>query len=724
MLVVLLGAAILAYLVVGAGGVRAGLAALTPVVLLVVGLLRARRDPGQAAAVARIASRSLMLLPGALLVYLSFEAGGFFPGPPSLVAVLLGLLLAARLIGGRGVAGGGRLLAATTAAVAAYAAWVLLSGTWSHAFDRAWTEADLALVYGLGFVLFAISVKGTRDLRWVMAGLAAGASTVCLGAFLSRALPKLWPIAASLDTPRISYPLTYWNALGMVAVVGIILCVALTSDDRASRFSKALAVLPLPLLAVTLLLTFSRGANAAGVVGLVAFLILGRPRSLIGTMVGVAPTALALVVAYRATSLATALDGSPLQASQGRHVATVVAACALAGFVGRLLFGGIDARLVRLADRHPVSTAAALRLWGAAAVLVLVGALAFGLPGALSTQYHRFIQGNHERGSAQLRDRLFDPGADGRLDHWRVAIDEFDTARLHGTGAGTFELAWNAHHPPQDGQVLDAHSIYVENLAELGIVGLGLLACVILGLLVGVGRRIRGPQRVLYAGVFAITLAWALRAGIDWDWEMPAVTLPVFVLAGAAFGRPAPAPDAPRRRPLLGLGALAAAAVAALLNVSQGHLDSSVAAFTGNDCATATSQARSALAPLGFRRAAHEILAYCEAARGDRAAAAADMASAVDDDPQNWEVHYGMAVVLAVAGRDPRPATRAARALDPSGVLIKALSAELQSDPRGRWAIDAASVPLPVGGQNTTSVAGLRAGLGRSARPVRSSRPR
>jgi hypothetical protein len=30
----------------------------------------------------------------------------------------------------------------------------------------------------------------------------------------------------------------------------------------------------------------------------------------------------------------------------------------------------------------------------------------------------------------------------------------------------------------------------------------------------------------------AVAIAWALHAGIDWDWEMPAVTLPVLVLVG------------------------------------------------------------------------------------------------------------------------------------------------------------------------------------------------
>jgi hypothetical protein len=43
---------------------------------------------------------------------------------------------------------------------------------------------------------------------------------------------------------------------------------------------------------------------------------------------------------------------------------------------------------------------------------------------------------------------------------------------------------------------------------------------------------------------------WFLHASIDWDWEMPAVTLPALVLAGLlitqAEAGPAPAADALR----------------------------------------------------------------------------------------------------------------------------------------------------------------------------------
>jgi hypothetical protein len=35
------------------------------------------------------------------------------------------------------------------------------------------------------------------------------------------------------------------------------------------------------------------------------------------------------------------------------------------------------------------------------------------------------------------------------------------------------------------------------------------------------------------AGPCAAALVWFVHASIDWDWQLPAVTLPAIVLAGA-----------------------------------------------------------------------------------------------------------------------------------------------------------------------------------------------
>jgi O-antigen ligase len=102
--------------------------------------------------------------------------------------------------------------------------------------------------------------------------------------------------------------------------------------------------------------------------------------------------------------------------------------------------------------------------------------------------------------------------------YWHVAWQEAREAPLIGDGAGTFELAWLERRPiPAD--IRDAHSLYLETLAELGVVGLALLA-VALAVPLASGFR-SGASAAATSGY----VAFLVHAGLDWDWEMPAVTV-------------------------------------------------------------------------------------------------------------------------------------------------------------------------------------------------------
>ena len=65
------------------------------------------------------------------------------------------------------------------------------------------------------------------------------------------------------------------------------------------------------------------------------------------------------------------------------------------------------------------------------------------------------------------------------------------TFPVAGRGAGTFELAW-LEQQPIPVSVVDAHSLYLETLAELGLVGLGLL---VLALAPPLAGRLPGRER-------------------------------------------------------------------------------------------------------------------------------------------------------------------------------------------------------------------------------------
>ena len=73
-----------------------------------------------------------------------------------------------------------------------------------------------------------------------------------------------------------------------------------------------------------------------------------------------------------------------------------------------------------------------------------------------------------------LNERLLNFSGNGRADLWEVAWEDFREHRLVGSGAGSYERFWVRERETAL-QVRDAHGLYVETLAELGPLGLGLL---------------------------------------------------------------------------------------------------------------------------------------------------------------------------------------------------------------------------------------------------------
>ena len=70
--------------------------------------------------------------------------------------------------------------------------------------------------------------------------------------------------------------------------------------------------------------------------------------------------------------------------------------------------------------------------------------------------------------------------------------------------------------------------------------------------------------------------------------------------------------------------------------------------------------------------------------------------NAVDRDPDDWEFRYGLALVSAQAGRDPRPAAAKALELSPREPLAKQAVATCASGSRRSWARKARRAPLDV----------------------------
>jgi hypothetical protein len=358
---------------------------------------------GSAPAAATLAA---VLASGVAIALLGFSDGGYFED--TWPVAIVGLAATSALVAV--VAPGLRATRAAVAVVAGLlllAGWETVSALWSLEPHDSLREAERLLVYlaAVG-ALTAVSRGGARAL---LGGVLAGTTVVpWQGALLSK-------------------PLGYTNALGVLAALGLVIGIGLAFTVRSNVLRAAL-VASAAVAALTLVLTASRGAAAAGAIG-------------------------------GATAVVFAASASPRM---------------------RVGWLGLQALLV-----------------GA----VLASPLAFD-PATLA---------------GRLTDRPY---------FWWAAWKALPDRPLLGSGAGTYDLLWAAAAPIPV-SVQDAHSLYLETLVELGPLG---LALILVALLAPAAAAVRTTTRVsaVAAGAYVTFL---VHAGIDWDWEMPAVTV-----AGLACG--------------------------------------------------------------------------------------------------------------------------------------------------------------------------------------------
>jgi len=117
-----------------------------------------------------------------------------------------------------------------------------------------------------------------------------------------------------------------------------------------------------------------------------------------------------------------------------------------------------------------------------------------------------------------------------RYAYWRVALTAFAAEPIRGVGAGGWAVYWLRDRSVNEG-AQDAHSLELQTLAELGLVGAALLAA----LLGAVAVAARTADRIAPAMAAGRPPPWSpyvAHSPLDWDWQMPAVTLIAIVLAG------------------------------------------------------------------------------------------------------------------------------------------------------------------------------------------------
>jgi O-antigen ligase len=610
---------------------------------------------------ARLEESAALTAPSLLLVGLALGGGGYELSARHIAGLAVWLVVIALLaLGAASRAGLGRPFYWGTGLIGALALLSALSSLWSGSIELSVIEADRVLAY-LGFFVAAFLIAQTDQRRQRFGeGIAIALSLVALMALGSRLLPHVLNVAESLGSgSRTRYPLGYWNADGVA--FGIAAALLLWMSRRSlSAALRWISVAALPMVLLALYFTYSRGGLLALAVACGCLLVLSHDRLwLLGTLAVGAIGALPAVLAVQGRRSLAENVANPASVDQGVTVlaillAGVALALALSAGLRRLerRGGGVAGRAAELSRNPLVLKRVAL----GAALVAIAAAIAVG-----GRAWHQFSSTDVQFPN-QPEQHFSQLSGAGRSQFWHVALEAFGEKPVLGHGAGTYFFSWDELRSiPMP--VHDAHSLYLQAFAELGVLG-GLLVLALIGTLLWTGfaawRHAGGARRELHAALLAASAAFAVGAAIDWFWQIADMGAIFFLCSGAlvaarcaqlAGGR---AGDGERRFGLAVAG-LAIAWISALALVGpllvDRELTASRNAAAEGKLADAVSRADTARSIEPWAASPYVVLGLLAEAQGDYSTASARLSQAIDREDRNWQLYFLRSRVEREAGR-------------------------------------------------------------------------
>ena len=508
--------------------------------------------------------------------------------------------------------------------------WIGCSLVWSITPDVSWSWLNRSLVY-FGFLLLGVLLGGLdRGRRAVVAVLTIVVAAAVGWALLGVAIPSLAPTGDRIA--RLSAPVGYWNALALLADMGLVLGLAVASVRGA--IGRVAGLLLVYGSVVVLLLTQSRGGVIVGVAMLVVWLWRSRRRLVEGLelLLALVPGIVVAGWAFTRDALVNDDVGRQPRVDDGKLFALVFGLGAAI-----VLVAALRAPLERLVDRDPARARHALG--GAFALIAIVGLVGFvaAVGNPVSWLGDQVSTGE----CANSPDRLDSLCDNNRIAWWGDALAIARANPLAGTGAGTYVVA-RLRFRDEASRAPEPHSLPLQILADLGLVGLALGGMVVVGA-VGVGRRalVRAEPDDVDATTLLVVVAlgYGLHALIDYDADFLAVTAPFALVLGALVAAAA----APARSVRLGVStivgvvaiSLATIGSLALPELAVRAVDRGYAALDEGDLVTAARKARDArsLNPLWPRPIVLQSDIAAEA--DDQVAAAARLREAAELQPEN-----------------------------------------------------------------------------------------
>jgi hypothetical protein len=502
-----------------------------------------------------------------LLCFATFLAGGGLNLAPMTTVELIFTLLSGALVA--------CVLVFAAAGVRFYGLWPIglllaftaltgLSVVWSVAPDASWQDAGRMLAYS-GVFATAVALAWLAPAGWraLLGGIVLAAVVVCAYALLTKALPNDLPVSREAELiARLQEPYGYWNAIGLTAAMGAIGCLWLGARRAGHALLTALSYPAMGLMLVTLMLAYSRGALAALVVGVIAWMCvvplrLRGARVLLVGGVGAAP-----VVGWDFSRHALSSEGVSLAArtTAGHQLGVLIGAMLVVLALLGIAIGFFGDRRAPTAGTR---RAAGITL---AALLVLVllagaGGLAAskrGLTGTISHDLSSLVNPNAPV-PTNTPGRLTAVGS-VRARYWKEALEVFKAHPALGAGAAGYGTA-RLRYRTQNLDVRQAHGYLPQTLADLGIVGLVITLALLIAWMVAAGRpthpfdrRWRAkrsppsvawrnepvaytPERIGMLAMLCIVIVFGVHSFADWTWYVPGDAFVALLCAGWLAGR-------------------------------------------------------------------------------------------------------------------------------------------------------------------------------------------
>jgi hypothetical protein len=272
-------------------------------------------------------------------------------------------------------------------------------------------------------------------------------------------------------------------------------------------------------------------------------------------------------------------------------------------------------------------------------VVLVVTAIALAHPIAKFDAFKSNAAITDTHGTGTTNHLLASSGS-GRWQFWSAAVSEFRAHPLNGGGAGSWG-AWWLQHGSLPVYSEYAHSLYLEALGELGIVGLLLLGAAVLVAVIGAVRSALVLASGEIAAAAACGIAFFAAAAYDWVWQLAGVAVVGVAMLGFALGAfPSTRAHAWARSGVL-RAALALVAVAVVVPqyvvlAAGSHLRNSQSAFKARDMARARSEAVAAKAIEPWAASPYLQLALVSEAEGNFTTASHWVNEAIDRSRRDW----------------------------------------------------------------------------------------